>query len=342
MNRDQNQSQVTIPPEQQLFQMLRGAGVARGIAAVAELGVADLIGDRTVPVAEIARSVSSHEGALYRLLRALASVGVFKALPERRFENSPLSNLLRSDRIPPMRDVVRWVNSAPVWQAWGRLDISIATGRCSFEEVTGTMIFDYLAKDPALGVVFDGAMTTFSAASTRAVVSAYDFSTATRVVDVGGGQGALLQALVTAHPTLFGVLFDRPEVLQRVALPKELASRVELQSGSFFERVPSGADLYILKSVLHDWDDERCIQILANCAAALPAGGKLLVIEALIADTPDSAAVKFMDLDMLVMTRGGRERERDEFAALFERAGLQLARVLPTQSMQSLLEVVKR
>ena len=185
-------------------------------------------------------------------------------------------------------------------------------------------------------------MTGFSAMTGQAVADAYDFSVFKKIVDVGGGHGRLLSAIVTKHPDVRGVVFDRPEVVKDApAQLGSLASQIETAAGDFFEGVPEGADAYIMKHIIHDWDDEHCTTLLTGCRDGMAPGGKVLVVEMVITNEPGAAFGKLLDLEMLVMTTGGRERTESEFAALFDSAGLQVSRIVPTESPVSVIEAVK-
>ena len=331
------------PPEEIMLQMALGKWVCKALAVAAEIGVADVLRDGPLSAAEIARRTGSDGDALYRLLRALASLGVFEEAEDRGFANNALSSTLRSDVPGSVRAMVRWIGEEAAWIAWSGLAHSVRTGRPAFDHVFGEPLFDYFGKHPETGRIFDEAMTSLSAGTGAAVARAYDFSSHGRVVDVGGGHGALLLAILERFPDTRGVLFDRPEVIEgaRPALSSSAAMRrIELRAGDFFEGVPGGGDAYVLQHIVHDWDDDRCVRILAHCREAMAEGGSVLVLEQPVREGPESGLAKLLDLEMLAMTPGGRERTEAEYASLFERAGLRLARVVPTDSMVSILEGV--
>lgn len=335
------QGTQTAPPEQLILQMAVGKWVSQALKVAAELGVADVLADGAKDADEIARRTASHPDALYRLLRALAAMGVFQELPARRFANNSLSAVLRSDVPGSARAMVRWIGEESAWHAWADFAHSVRTGKPAFDHVHGEQAFDYFAKHPESAAVFNAAMTAFSAVTGPAVARAYDFSGVGKLVDVGGGQGGLLLAVAERYPRLRGVVFDRAEVIAGARAVLDTApagARIECVAGDFFAGVPRGADAYMMKHIIHDWDDDRCIQILAHCAWAMAPGGRVLVVDQVIRDGADATFSKIMDLEMLAMTTGGRERTAAEFASLLERAGLELTRIVPTDSVVSVIE----
>ncbi|MDC0670369.1 methyltransferase [Nannocystis radixulma] len=320
-------------PAQTLMHLLSGKFVARSLGLVAELGIADLLRDGPRAIEALARDTGSHPRALYRVMRALAGIGVFAEAAGRTFALTPLSQALRSDAAGSMRGMARWLGAEPeAWRAWGDLGHSVRTGQPASAEV-----FAYFAANPAAGAIFDAAMASGTHVTAEAVAAAYDFATAGRIVDVGGGQGTLLLAIRAKHPAIEATLFDMPHVIARArAALTSQSSWLELATGSFFERVPPG-DTCLLKHVVHDWSDELATVILRRCREALRPGGRVLVIERPIGPD-DDRAVRWMDLEMLVMTSGGQERTIGEFAALFARAGLTLVRTIETRSPVVILE----
>jgi len=330
---------------ERLNHMLTGLFLARSVLLAAELAIADLLKEGALSVDELAQRTTSNPEALYRMLRALAAAGVFEERPGRCFANSELSTFLRSDVDGSLRAVARWLGDGTGWAAWGRLDHSIRTGAPAFDAAFGCDFFSYMKQHPRTLDVFQAAMTSYSALTGGAVAEAYDFSSIRTLLDVGGGLGALLGFILDRFDGLSAILYDRPEV---IAQAKPLlqssphARRVRAEAGDFFERVPEGADAIIMKHVIHDWSDERCALVLANCRRSLPPGGRLLVVESVLTDRPESTFAKFLDLEMLVVTPGGRERTREELAGLLEGAGFELTRVLPTRSPVCVIEALAR
>lgn len=333
------------PPDAQLLQLILGMFTSRAIGVAAELGVADLLKDGPLGIEELAARTGAAPDGLYRMLRALAAVGVFELQADRRVANSQLSVLLRSDVRGSQRANALWFNDVSGWMAWGRLDHSVRTGKPAFDEVFGKDCFSWLESHPASLAVFQQTMTSLSAASGSALAEAYDFSPIRKLVDVGGGHGTLLTLLVERYPNLAAILLDRPQVIQsarEVLRTHRHGGAIEPVAGDFFENVPAGADAYLLKHIIHDWDDEHCVRILSNCRRAMAPGGRVLIVEFVLSDRPESTVTKLIDLEMLVMMRGGRERTEQEYAALLERAGLQFSRLIPTQSPVSVVEAFAR
>jgi hypothetical protein len=312
--------------------MLRGQGLARAVETAAELGVADLVATGPRSVDELAEATGSHAPSLYRLLRALAAHGVFEELEGQRFAQTPRSATLSSAHPTSLRDVARMFGSEWQWRSWGAFPHSIRTGRPSVDEVYGMSLWRYFDEvDPAAGAVFDAAMTGESRRLVTAILAACDFSRFSTLVDVGGGRGYLLAAVLQTNQRLRGVLFDRPST---VAAPHDglrapgVAERVEAVAGSFFDRVPPGADAYLLKLVLHDWDDETAGKILGRLREAVPTHGRLLVVERVLSRETDLPGTALLDLAML-KNHAGRERTEDEFRALLSSAGFELTHVVP-------------
>jgi len=325
-------------PDQLLMQHVLSKFVSRALSAAADVGVADHISESPVETADLAQKTGTNADALGRILRCLAAVDVF-AQHGTRFSHTPASELLRSDHPHSLRAMIRWINTKPAWDAWGRLDHSLKTGAPAFDAVHGTHVFDYLKTDPLTGAIFNDAMTGFSAMTGHAVAEAYDFGSTKTLVDVGGGHGALLSAILTRYPSISGIVYDLPEVVAGApAAPGDLASRIDTVAGSFFEGVPQGANGYIMKHILHDWSDQQCVQILRHCRDNMTDNGKVLVVEQLVTDGPESTFAKLLDLEMLVMTTGGRERTATEFGSILEQAGLTMTRIVPTASPVVVIE----
>ena len=328
------------PPEQQLMQMIMGTFVSRSLTVAADLGIADMLHEGSRSAEELATATETHADGLYRVLRALTSVGVFNELPGRRFENNALSQPLREDAKGSVRAMASWINDSIGWQMW--LDYSVQTGKPAAKEVFGTDdIFGYLRDQPASFRKFQRAMTGFSAMTGAEVAAAYDFSGINHLVDVGGGHGSMLSQIISQHSNVHGVLYDRPEVIDKAAdvLKKGgQAEKIETKTGDFFKDVPAGADAYIMKHVIHDWDDDDSVKILSNCREVMNTGGKILVVEQVITPGPESAMGKMLDLEMLLV--GGRERTEEEFTALFTRCGLKLSRIVPTRSPVAVIEAI--
>jgi hypothetical protein len=332
---------VDIPPPMAMLQMITGFWTSQAILAAAKLGIADLLKDGPKPCEELAQATGVRSHALYRLLRALASVGVFREEEDGRFSLTPLAGYLQTGVPGSLRAFALWQEYQ--YRPWGEVLHSLQTEETAFKVVFGKEAFPYLTEHPAAAAVFDEAMTNITMQVAAAVVAAYDFSRFGTIVDVGGGYGTFLTAILQANPGLKGVLFDLPHVAegarQRIAAAG-LAERCELGAGDFFASVPSGGDAYVLKWIIHDWDEERAVTILRNCHRAMAEPGKLLLVEAVLPRGNAPFFHKFMDLTMLVMT-GGRERTEAEYGSLLKAAGFRLARVVPTASEMSVIEGVR-
>ena len=291
----------------------------------------------------MARELSVHEDALYRTLRALAGRGIFDETLPRTFRNSPLSRPLRSDVSDTVRSLFIFFGSDFYARALGEILYSVRTGKPSRQMLLGMETFDYLAQNPEVAKIFDDAMTALSNLLGPAVASSYDFSAWESLMDVGGGNGILLSHILRAQKNLRGVLADLPHVLdrarQRGFLGGELSSRTILQNCNFFEAIPSGTRAYLMKSVIHDWDDDQALQILNNCRRAIPANGALLLVELGLSEPNQPSNGKLVDLLMLVLT-GGRERTTEEYGTLLQRAGFRLQRVVPTGTDFVILESI--
>jgi SAM-dependent methyltransferase len=313
------------------------------IYVVAELGIADLLEDGPKSSAELAAHVSTDPDALHRVLRGLAQFGVLGILEDGRFELTDLGDALRTDAPNSLRPVARLWGGPLVQRPFGGLLNAVQTGQPAFPQVFGQPLFDYLAAHPAEAAIFNQGMVGMTSQFVDSVLSDYDFSEMRTVADVGGGNGALILAILQAHPGLSGIVVDLPHVregVQRAIAAAGLAERCRFVAGDFFEAVPDGADAYLLKSILHDWDDPKSLTILRNCRRAMQPHGKLLVIERLLPPGNQLALDPVMkDIEMLVML-GSRERTEAEYRALFEQAGFRMDQSIPLQGGTHLLEGV--
>ena len=317
-------------PATTIRRMVASFQVSEAIQVATTLGIADLLADGIRTSDELATATDSHAPTLYRLLRALASVGVLRELDGRGFELAPLGQPLRSDVPDSVADWVTYVGRHYRWQAWRGLQHSIRTGENAFRHVHGTDVWTYRSTRPEESAIFDRAMTSLSRDTAATLLAAVDFGRFHTVVDVGGGNGALLAAILAANPHVRGVLFDQAHVVSGAAALLQhagVADRCRTVGGNFFESVPQRADAYLLRAVVHDWDDDASIRILTVVRHALADGGRVLIVEQMIAAPNEGRDAKFSDLMMLVGP-GGRERTREEFVALLDASGLRLARVV--------------
>ena len=322
--------------------MLFGYMVTRSISVVAELKVPDALKDGPRSTADLAQAVGAHEGALGRVMRTLVSTGLFAEPEPGTYALNPVSELLRSDAPASMRDMAVMITAQAHWEPWGQFIHALRTGESAAQRAFGTDVFSWFQRPENRDEwdLFNAAMTSFSSGTSLAVAESYDFSRFDKIVDIGGGHGFLLKTILSKAPGASGVLLDLPGAIEGADLG-ELSERVECVGQSFFDAAPTGGDCYILKHIIHDWGDESCRTILDHVATAMAPTGRVLVVELVMPDGPEPHPAKFMDLNMLAMTEGGKERTEAEYAALFASAGLELVAVHPTQSPVSVIEARK-
>jgi hypothetical protein len=331
---------VDEAPAATLGRLIVGFQVSQAIHVAAVLGIADLLADGPKTSDELAAETGVDAASLYRLLRALASVGVFHEEEGRRFALTPIGEPLRSDVPGSLRGWAAFVGRPYFREAWSHLEHSIRTGENAFQHVHGTDVWSYRAERPEESAIFDRAMEALTGASNRALLDAYDFSRFGTVVDIGGGNGALLAALLIEYPTMQGIVFDQPHVVANAEALLEagsVADRCKVVGGSFFEEVPAGGDAYAMKSIIHDWDDERATEILRVCRRAMAEEARVLLIERIVGPPNEDPRTKFGDLNMLVAP-AGRERTIEEWEALLESAGFRLVEATPTASGLAVIE----
>jgi hypothetical protein len=329
-------------PVAELRRLVNGYQVSQALHVAATLGLADLLAAGPRSSDELAAATDSDPDALYRLLRALAAVGVFHEADERRFALTELGEGLRSDAPEGIAGWARFMGRPDIWAAWSSLLHSVRTGENAFRHVHGTDVWSYRADRPEESAIFDGAMMALTRSSNRALVEACDFGRFGTIVDVGGGNGALLALLLGRYPDVQGVLFDQPHVVSGaddVLGAAGVADRCRVVGGSFFEDVPAGGDAYVLKAIIHDWEDEESLAILRACRAAMDGDAALLVIERVVGPPNADLAAKLGDLNMLVGP-GGRERTVEELESLLAAGGFRLVGVTPTAAGLSVVESV--
>jgi O-methyltransferase len=325
--------------------MMVGYEAAQVIYVAARLGIADLVGDEARTSGELAESTGTHEGALHRVLLALASLGVLTDLGNHRFELTERGRHLQSATPGSLRRAALLAGERS-YRAWGGLLHSVQTGETAFEHVFGMRTFEYMTHHPDLAGIYNDAMAASAEERATAVVGTYDFSACRTIADIGGGYGALLGAILKAHPTFRGIVLERPSVMagihQRLAAAG-LAGRCEVVAGDFFQAVPAGADAYLLSHIIHNWDDERSASILRNCRAAMASTGRLLLIEQVLPSRVDASPVTqralMADLHMMVIT-GGRERTEVEYGELLAASGFRLRRAIATPVGESIVEAI--
>ena len=332
------------PPQARLLEMITGYWVSCGVHVAARLKIADHLAQGPKKIADLAAAAGANAPTLYRLMRMLASEGLFRESDGHVFENTPLSETLRSDVPGSMHGfAVMMVDGYNLDAYKGLLD-SVRTGETAFHKVFGMRAFEWLASHPEQAREFGQAMTSISGTENPAVAEALDVSGLGKLVDVGGGHGSLIAAILARNPGLRGVVYDRPEVIENArqaghVTASAVKDRCELVAGSFFESVPPGADACLMKYILHDWEDELCVRILTNCRRAMGPKGKVFVVDNVIPSGNDPHWGKLLDINMLVLA-GGRERTREEFGKIFAAAGFKLARVVETKCPLSIVEGV--
>jgi len=335
----------SLPPPIALYQMAVGHYASRALYLAAKLGIAELLAEGPRDARALAEATETDPAALARVLRFLVSVGVFDEADDDRFALTPTSELLRTDVPGSMHASVLLFAGDRLRDSWKEIEYCVRTGQPAFRrDDPDADPFTQMAADPESAALFDKAMAAFAPQTAAVVAAAYDFSPFATVADVGGGNGALLLGILQKYADLRGVVFDRPDVVERARAhlaANGVADRCHVVGGSFFSEVPSGADAYLLKHVLHDWNDEQAAAILRTVRAAIPAHGRLLIVEGLYPARVDrsleSRGATANDVNMLVCT-GGRQRSEAEFRQLFAAAGFQLARVVPTFAQVSVIE----
>jgi hypothetical protein len=342
-----------LPPQIAMLQMIGGFRVSRAIYVAAQLGIADLLANAPQTAQELAQATEAHAPSLYRVLRALASVGVFFEDEAGKFHLTPPAEYLRSDSPDGIAATVKLLGEPWHWKIWGNLREGVQTGQAVFERQYGKNFFEVSEQDLEFGKKHGPSKTSISARASASLVEYYDFSKMQKVVDVGllGGYGNTLIPLLKANSHLYGVLYDLPFVIEGAKSvieradadnPAEAVSqRIQLTEGHCLDSVPSGGDAYILMFVLHNWDDSRATRILQNCHQVMPLHGKLLLVEMIMPPGNDPFVGKFIDLESLLITPGGYERTTLQYQSLLESAGFRMTRIIATRTANSIIEAVK-
>jgi ubiquinone/menaquinone biosynthesis C-methylase UbiE len=326
--------------KQIINQMLVGAWITQGIYVAAELCIADLIVDGPKTAKELASQTATNYEALYRVLRALASVGIFSEDSDSRFSMTPMAEYLRSDH-PDSSRALAIMSGAEIYTAWGQLLGSVQTGKEAMQETFGRKFFQYMTEHPERHRIYDAAMTGIHDAETQPMLDAYDFSGFASIVDIGGGNGSLLAAILKKHSNCRGVLFDLPEVADTAHSVIDnygLSDRCDIVGGNFFDSLPPDCDAYLMRHVVHDWQDKEAITILSNCRKVMKPGGRILLVETVIPSLNEPCFGKWLDLMMLLV--GGRERTEEQYRRLLSAAGLRVSRIVPTTHEVSVIEAV--
>ncbi len=334
----------TVPEMQtaqaQLVQMATAHWVSRLLYGAAQLGLADRLAEKSLTAEDLARSTATDAHSLYRMMRTLASLGLFTEDTEQRFSLTPLGDALKTGTPGSVRSTVLTLAGDMFTRSLDHLLYSAQTGKTGFEKAFGMPLFDWLANHAAEASMFSETMVGLHGAETAAVAAAYDFSEFGTIADVGGATGYLLTTILSHHPKPLGILFDLPHVVRDAsALIHEqgLSDRIRIESGNFFESVPAAADAYLLSHIVHDWSEAQCLTILGNCRRAMKANSRLLIIETVLASGNAPHPGKMLDFIMLTVA-GGQERSKPEYRTLLDKAGFQLARVISTESAVSVVE----
>ncbi len=330
-------NQESIPPEAHMMKFIMGKWISKPIHAAATLGIADILADGDRHIDALSEITGTHPGSLYRMMRALAGMGIFAETTDHVFSNTPLSECLMQGRL---KSASLMFHSQWHDNMWDNLLYSIRTGESAFENVHGETAFDWLEKNPEAAKVFHEAGSFKAAFSHRAILDVYDFTGINTLIDVGGGFGGLMFEILKAYPSMNGIVAELPGVVRRlteIIKEKNLEDRMSAVECDFFSRIPAGGDAYLFSHILHDWPDQTCITILKNCREAMNGNSRLLIVEAVIPPGNTFSIAKLLDLEVLLMG-GGRERTGEEFESIVKESGFRLSRVIPTRENISLIE----
>ena len=342
MTDDRDTDSQALPPHAQLIRMGTAAWISAVVYAAAKLGIADHLDAGPRSAAELAGPTRTHAPSLYRFMRTLAALGIVTERDAQRFALTPLGEALKTGAPGSARATLLSFCGPALWHSWEEIVHSLETGKTGFEKAAGKPLFDYLAEHPEEASYFSEAMVGFHGAEPPAVAKAYDFSAFETVVDVGGATGNMLAAILSQHPRVRGMLYDRPHVVRdapALLRARGVAERVTITPGDFFEGVPAGGNAYLLSHIIHDWNEEQCLTILGHCRDVIRPDGRLLIVETVLppGDTPHPG--KVLDMVMLVIP-GGQERTEAEYDSLLGKARFRLSRVVPTESAVSVVEAV--
>jgi hypothetical protein len=323
-----------------MIQFITGFWTSRAVHVAAKLGIADLLQSGPKTAQELADSTGTHAPSLYRIMRALTSAGVFRKEGDDRFALTPLSETLVAGVPGSLRPFIISELGQEHYPAWGNLLHSVKTGEIAFDNFFGMDVWKYFAQNPEDAAVFNDSMTGMTAAANEAIMSVYDFSQFKTVIDIGGGHGGLITSILQQNPQTKGVLFDAPQVIEGARAKLEntgLTDRCEIVGGDFFQAVPAGGDAYVMKWIIHDWEDEKAIRILKNCRQHMQPNSRLIIVDCVVPENDEPDFSKTFDLNMMVMT-GGKERTATEFRELLAAAGFKLLRTIPTDVPTSIVE----
>jgi hypothetical protein len=338
-----------LPPQAQLMKFIVGKWISKPIYAAAEFGIADILAEGPKGIDELARITGTHAPSLYRVMRTLASVGIFAEKEDKRFELTPSAAFLQTGAL---RTVSLMLNSDWNEKAWSYFIHGVRTGETAFDKAHGMPISRWLEKEPEAAKVLHEANAIKAAGSHRAIIDVYDFSGIETLTDVGGGYGALMMEILKANPSMKGIVADLPPVVktaEKMIAERGFEDRCKTVEYDFLRtepsaqkgNIPAGSDAYLLSNILHDWPDDLCKTILENCARAMKPASTLLVVEMIIQQGNEPSIAKLLDMEMMVLSNG-RERTREEFKYLFESAGFELSRVIPTKESIYIIEGKKK
>jgi hypothetical protein len=330
------------PPHVQLVQMAMGHWVSEIVYLAAELEIADLLASGSRTAEDLAGPTGTAAGPLYRFLRGLANLGILTESPNRRFGLTPLGEALKTGAPGSARASVLTIASDWWANGWRELPYSVRTGKSGFEKALGMPVFDYLAKQPEKASLFSETMIGFHGEEPAAIAAAYDFSGVSTLADIGGATGHLLATVLGKNPNMRGILFDLPHVVADAPAllnARGVSDRVKIEKGTFFDRIPEGADAYLLSHIIHDWSESQCLTILGHCKSAMRQDARLLIVEMVLPEGDEPHPGKMLDLMMLVGP-GGQERTVPEYSALLAKSGFRLTKVVPTSTPVSVVEAV--
>ena len=330
-----------LPPAAGVMKILMGLVASSAVSAVARLGIPDHVDGGPIAVEELAKKVGAQPDLLFRLMRATSSLGVLAETSDGKWRQTPLSGVLTTNAPATLRDVA--IMFADDWhlRTIGSLHETVRTGELATDRIYGMGVFDYFKSAPEASGNFNRAMTSFSTAEASAIANAYDFSGINCLTEIAGGHGLFLATILERYPVMTATLLELPQVAAATGNGplSRLAGRVKVVEGDMFETVPPGADAYIMKRIIHDWSDQRSLEILSACRAGVADGGRLLVVDSVVPPGTSFSPIKFMDLIMMLFS-GGKERTEDEFQGLFAASGWRLERIIPTASPLSIVEGV--
>ena len=337
-------SRKLTPANVAIIEIVQGFYVTKAIGVAADLNLSEHLKNGPKSISELTKLTNSHEESLYRLMRMLASQGIFKEKSNRIFENNRLSKTLLNNPNSMRHMVIHQVSSIN-WKMFEQLDYTVKTGNNAAEKVLGMDIFDYLEKNPDKNEIYNQAMTNSSLMLSYAVLSEYHFKNTKTIIDIGGGQGILLAMILHKYPSITGRVFDLEHVVEganKIALEYNVSERLKTVSGNFFKEIPKGGDIYLLKSIIHNLSDEQCVDLLKRISKVLPDQGKILIIEPVIENNNRYSFAKLYDVQMLVSRNGGKERTREEFRKIAAASGLIIQRFIKTAAPFFVIELKQK